>query len=264
MPCVVGLNPPLQSLEDLALDQPAEYQHGVNLLLEKLQSADRQGDDLHDRQHARCGRGIQSRSRPVAAEGRRIYMNIGNASPAGERVECGSGRARLRAHPAIRPADLLVPLLWCPYGTYWKFRQADVFDAAPPGLQNFFVLRLTWVPTGRPRPGRTRRSARLPDARCRPGSKTRSVPARIAICGARRRSSTPPVARLSSVRRACGRQCRPANRPRHVFVEPFDFVPGRLTVDSRGRTTFQEGGRWGDPQASPRSKSWTPSTIRRS
>ncbi|NLX55044.1 MAG: hypothetical protein GXY58_08020 [Planctomycetaceae bacterium] len=41
VPYVVGLNPPLRSPSGPALDQPAAYQQGVNLLLEKLRSADR-------------------------------------------------------------------------------------------------------------------------------------------------------------------------------------------------------------------------------
>ena len=40
----------------------------------------------------------------------------------------------------------------------------------------------------------------------------------------------------------------PAGQPAQQVVKPFDFVPGRVTIDSRGRTTFQEGGQLGDPQ----------------
>jgi hypothetical protein len=51
------------------------------------------------------------------------------------------------------------------------------------------------------------------------------------------------------VERAPGQwEAVPAGQPAQHVVKPFDFVPGRVTIDSRGRTTFQEGGQWGDPQ----------------
>ena len=214
VPCVVGLNPPLKSLEDQALDQPAECQQGVNLLLEKLQRGRSPGDDLHHRQHARRGRRMQSRPRAVAAESRAHLHEYWECVAAGERVQRGSGCARLRAHPAIRLAGLLVPLLWRTLRNLLAVPAGRCAGDRAGGPAEF--LRVC-IDHGQRLEGHApagiRRSARLSEHAMSTRTPSAKCSSWIATCGVRRRSSTPPVARLCSARQGSGRLCRPANRP---------------------------------------------------
>ena len=111
VPCVVGLKPPLKSPEDPALEQPAEYQQGVNLLLEKLRASDRKVTIFTTGSMRDVAAAFNRDPDLVRQQVSRIYMNIGNASP-----QDSEYNVDLDVHAYVRIlqsglAGLLVPLL---------------------------------------------------------------------------------------------------------------------------------------------------------
>ena len=171
VPCVVGLNPPLKSPSDPLLDQPAEYQQGVALILDKLRASDRKVTIFTTGSMRDVAAALNRDPDLMRQKVGRIYMNIGNAVP-----QDSEYNVDLDPHAYVRILESGLPVYWCPcfgapYGTYWKFRQEDVLVTAPAGLQNFFLFALA---TGARMAGdaQTRgcRSAGLPDARYRSGN----------------------------------------------------------------------------------------------
>jgi hypothetical protein len=156
VPYATGLGFPLRYPEDKGLDQPDWAQTGVAMMLRALQESDR-----------RVVINTVGSVRDVAAafnrdgalfhrKVERIYLHAGN-SGAGE-VEYNT-MLDPQAYIRLMRSDL--PIYWCPcfggpptedasrgqeefraYQTHWKFRQADVYDALPAPLQNFFLYAL--------------------------------------------------------------------------------------------------------------------------
>jgi hypothetical protein len=247
VPCVVGLNPPLKSPDDPVLEQPAEYQQGVTLLLEKLRASDRKVTIFTTGSMRDVAAAFNRDPDLMRQKVSRIYMNIGNASP-----QESEYNVDLDPHAYVRIMQSGLPVYWCPcfgnpYGTYWKFRQADVLETAPAGLQNFFLFALTmgndWKAT--PRPDSADPIAYLT-------GDVDPVAKREVFQLDRNMWCTAPffhAAGRQIVERSPGQwEAVPAGQSARQVVTPFDFVPGRVTMDSRARTTFQEGGQLGDPQ----------------
>ena len=247
VPCVVGLNPPLKSPDDPALEQPAAYQHGVNLLLDKLRASDRKVTIFTTGSMRDVAAAFNRDPDLLRQKVSRIYMNVGNALP-----QDSEYNVDLDVHAYVRVLQSGLPIYWCPcfgtpYGTYWKFRQADVLETAPAGLQNYFLYALTmgtdWKAT--PRPDSADPLAYV-TGDVDPAAK------REVFQLDRNMWCTAPffhAAGRQIVERAPGQwEAVPAGQPAEHVVTPFDFVPGRLTIDDRGRTTFREGGQLGDPQ----------------
>jgi len=245
VPCVVGLNPPLKSPEDPALDQPAEHQQGVQLLLDKLKAADRQVTIFTTGSMRDVAAAYNRDPDLLRQKVARLYMNIGNASPAES-----EWNVDLDVHAYVRIMQSDLPVYWCPcfgspYGTFWKFQQADVFETAPAGLQNFFLYALTsgsdWKAT--PPPDTSDPLAYL--------KRDVDPAARRAVYALERNMwCTAPFLHAAGrlvVERAPGIwEAVSAGENAQGVVTPFDFVPGRISIDDRGRTAFQEGGQLGD------------------
>ncbi|MHB8971346.1 MAG: nucleoside hydrolase [Pirellulaceae bacterium] len=247
VPCVVGLNPPLKSPTDAMLEQPAEYQQGVELILEKLRASDRKVTIFTTGSMRDVAAALNREPELMRQKVSRIYMNIGNALPKDSEYNVD-----LDPQAYVRIMKSGLPVYWCPcfgepYGTYWKFRQGEVLETAPAGLQNFFSFALA---TG---------------AEWQATPKLESVDPLAYLAGA----VDPAVQRAVFAQErnmwctalffhAAGRQivetapgqwaAVPAGQRAEKVEHPFDFVPGKVTMDERARTTFHEEGQLGDPQ----------------
>ena len=246
VPCVVGLNPPLKSPSDPLLDQPAEYQQGVTLILDKLRASDRKVTIFTTGSMRDVAAALNRDPDLMRQKVGRIYMNIGNAAP-----QDSEYNVDLDPHAYVRILQSGLPVYWCPcfgtpYGTYWKFRQEDVLVTAPAGLQNFFLFALAtgarWQAT--PKPADADPLAYL----------THDIdPAiqRAVFAQDRNMWCTAPffhAAGRQIVERTPGQwEAVPAGQVAGKVEKPFDFVPGQVTIDDRARTTFHEGGQLGDP-----------------
>ena len=149
VPAVIGLNHKLKSPEDLALDQPAEHQNGVHLLLQTLRDSDEKVAIIF----------VGSARDTVVAYNREpaLFRNkvrsicgfIGEAS--NEKFTEYNVGLDPQAFVRLLRSDL--PFYWVPcfdgglwqnqgHASYWKIRHGDVLDKAAEPLQRYFLYML--------------------------------------------------------------------------------------------------------------------------
>ncbi|NLX21094.1 MAG: hypothetical protein GXY55_05390 [Phycisphaerae bacterium] len=147
-PYAVGLDEPLRSPADAGLDQPAESQRAIELLLATLRASPRPvvvvtAGSVRD-VCAAFNREPDLLREKIA----RLYINIGNLDASQE-----EWNVRLDRHAYVGIMRTGLPIYWCPClpmnenrSTHWKFRHDDLFDGMPLPLLNFFVYALQRVP----------------------------------------------------------------------------------------------------------------------
>jgi hypothetical protein len=149
VPSAIGLGRKLRTPEDAALDQPAEYQNGVNLLLQTLRdSADKVAIVFVG--SARDVAAAYNRAPDLfRAKVRSIHGFIGEASDP-KFIEYNVSLDPLAFARLIR-ADL--PFYWVPcfdgglwqnhgHASFWKIRHEQVLSRAPEPLQRYFLYML--------------------------------------------------------------------------------------------------------------------------
>lgn len=151
VPVAIGLGRRLASPKDDGRAQAAEFQKGVDLILDVLRRSPRKvvvftTGSLRD-VAAALNRAPELLRRKVA----RLYVNIGDPAPAGGDHEYN---VKLDPNAYVRVLRSGLPVYWCPcfdggiwqrgdHGTYWRFVQGVVLEAAPADLQNWFIYALT-------------------------------------------------------------------------------------------------------------------------
>jgi hypothetical protein len=152
-PWAIGLDEKLTSPEDTGASRPAEFQAGVELLLQVLREADEpvtivQVGSLRDLAAAYNRDPALLRSKVG-----RLYVNSGNA--AGAQFEYNA-QLDLLAYRRIIESDL--PIIWCPcfggdqvwsggqHSAWWRFRQGDLFGRLSPRLLSYFAYALMRLP----------------------------------------------------------------------------------------------------------------------
>ena len=234
VPFAVGLARPLASPQDEGRGQPAEFQDGVALVLNVLRRSKQKvtiftTGSLRD-VAAAFNRQPDLFRRKVA----RLYVNIGDAG-GGKEYNVGLDR---EAYVCILRSGL--PVYWCPcfdggafkqgrgYATYWAFRQADVLETAPPGVQSFFIYALS-------KPEGVDPIAFL--------SKPQEAAVRGRVWAMRRNMwCTGPMLHAAGrriVRTAPGRPAAvPASGAALPEVALYQFVPARVTVPDDGSASL--------------------------
>jgi hypothetical protein len=148
VPNATALSGKLKSPGDKALDQPADDQKGVDLLLKTLREAKTAvtiitAGSVRDI-CAAFNREPDLFRKMVA----RLYINIGATDNTVE----WNVTLDLNAYLGLMRSGL--PIYWCPClpmqvcerSTYWKFRQSDILGTLPPPLLNYFIYALQQVP----------------------------------------------------------------------------------------------------------------------
>jgi hypothetical protein len=145
VPWAFGLGRTLASRTDRGVDQPAELQGGVELLLRVLRESPEKVT-LFTAGSCRDVAAAANREPDLfRRKVRALYFNAGDG-PAGPQQEWNVG---LDPHAYARVFELGVPLYWCPcfgkdgYLTHFVADQAAVIGACPPRLQNYFVYALS-------------------------------------------------------------------------------------------------------------------------
>jgi hypothetical protein len=148
VPTAVGLNRPLASRTDKALDAPPEFQHGVELILSVLRDS-REPVTIFTTGSCRDLAVAFNREPALLREKvRALYCNVGSG-PNEPQVEWN---VKLDPAAYLRLFETDLPLYWCPcfgkdgYETYFVADQATVVGACAPPVQNFFVYCLTKSP----------------------------------------------------------------------------------------------------------------------
>lgn len=148
-PCAIGLGASFGSPEDDARKQPEELQGGVKLLLDALRASPGPVTVFTTGSVRDVAAAFNREPELLRKKIGRLYINIGDASGW---IEYNVGLDR---HSYVRVLRSGLPVYWCPcfdggggkkergYATYWQFTQSQVLDAAPVGLQNWFIFALT-------------------------------------------------------------------------------------------------------------------------
>jgi hypothetical protein len=236
VPFAVGLGRALASPEDDGRDQAAQFQGGVALMLDVLRRSDERVTIFTTGSLRDVAAAVNRDGELFRRKVGRLYVNIGDAA-GGKEYNVGLDR---EAYVRVLRSGL--PVYWCPcfergpsqpgrgYATYWAFRQADVLETAPPGLQNFFLYALT-------KPKQADPIAYLAQAP--------EPPAKERVWAMRRNMwCTGPMLH------AAGRQVVEAGPGRWVAqaapgpedrrVRPYEFVPVRIAVGDDGKVTLVE------------------------
>jgi len=149
VPVALGLAAPLRAPDDTAVEQDAEYQDGVRLILDTLEASSspvalvavgsmRDVAAAFNRQPALCRRRIA-----------RVLCFIGEASKA-DFQEYNVG---LDPHAYVGLMRSGLPVSWVPcfdggpwqnqgHASFWQARHADLLGEAPPGLVQYFIYAL--------------------------------------------------------------------------------------------------------------------------
>ncbi|MBI5385487.1 MAG: nucleoside hydrolase [Verrucomicrobia bacterium] len=149
VPAAIGLRDKLKSPADRALDQPAEHQNGVNLILQTLQDA-REKVAVVFVGSARDVAAACNRQPGLFREKvRSIYGFIGDAGD--PTYQEWNVKLDPQAFVSLMRAD--VPFYWIPcfdggvltnngHASFWRIQHADVLDKAPEPLQRYFLYML--------------------------------------------------------------------------------------------------------------------------
>lgn len=145
VPTAFGLSRPLRARDDKALDQPAEFQAGVNLLLSVLRDSKQPVTIFTTGSCRDVAAAFNRKPELLHKKVKAVYFNIGR----------GPGEPQQEWNVSLDPAAYLrmfesgLPLYWCPcfgkggYGTHYEIDQALVVGACTPPVQNYFVYCLT-------------------------------------------------------------------------------------------------------------------------
>ena len=149
IPAALGLSQPLKSPEDPALDQPAEHQNGVNLLLQTLRDSGEKVVIMFVGSARDTVAAFNREPNLFRRKVRSIYGFIGDASDPSF-IEYNVG---LDPRAFVRLMRSELPFYWMPcfdggawknkgHASYWKIRQREVLANAPEPLQRYFLYML--------------------------------------------------------------------------------------------------------------------------
>ena len=233
IPFAIGLRDKLASASDDGRAQPAEFQGAVDLLLKVLREASEPvtiitAGSVRDV----CAAWNRDPSLLQKKVGR-LYLNIGTADDGGSEYNVDLDA---KAYTGLLRSGMPIYLCFClpmrregsnaVYSTWWRFRQADVLEAAPRALQNYFIYALQ-----RPGPEEVDPLKALEmDLR----------PWRRLVWGMDRNMwCTAPFLHAAGRTLSRSNETWTAMRPPSPGLEPeslFTFVPARIEVDDAGKT----------------------------
>lgn len=145
VPYALGLSRPLRSRTDTALDEPAQFQGGVELMLSVLRRA-REKVVVFTTGSCRDVAVAFNREPALLKEKvKAVYFNVGRG-PGEPQDECNVG---YDPGAYLRLFESGLPLYWCPcfgkngYETFYVADQAEVLSACTQPVRNYFVYCLT-------------------------------------------------------------------------------------------------------------------------
>lgn len=149
-PYAIGLAQRLASPGDKAQNQPAQFQGGVQLILDALRRSPKKVRILTTGSLRDVAAAFNREPKLMRDKVDRLYIVIGDPGVA-DQYEYN---VQLDPQSYARVLESGLPIYWCPcfdggvwkrdhgYATYWQFTQGDVLQSAPPRLQSWFGYAL--------------------------------------------------------------------------------------------------------------------------
>lgn len=240
IPVAIGLKSKLKSPDDQALDQPAEFQQGVRLILDVLRDAKSPVTIITTGSMRDVMVAFHRQPDLCRAKIGAIYANVGNAVAGGDEYNIDLDPAAYRAM-----FDSGLPVYWFPCfpldqkgATFWRFDYTPMFQpggGVAEGLQNFLLYAMKKVDPKQVPP----LEALRPDFRQRIGVTSMPkgdkemwcTPSILAAAGRR-------VYRVGADRWVAGAIAPEGGKEEAVFR----FVPARVEVGPDGKATKVEYG----------------------
>lgn len=149
VPAAIGLRNPLKSPEDRALDQPAEFQNGVNLILQSLQDAPARASIIFVGSARDVAAAYNRRPDLFRDKVRSITGFIGDAGDPKHQ----EWNVKLDPQAFVRIMRADAPFQWIPcfdggvwtnngHASFWRIKHGDVLEKAPALLQRYFLYML--------------------------------------------------------------------------------------------------------------------------
>lgn len=149
VPAAIGLRDKLKAPDDPALDQPAEHQNGVNLILQTLEDATEKVAVIFVGSARDVAAALNRRPELFREKVRSIHGFIGDASDPTHQ----EWNAKLDPQAYIRLLRAGVPFHWVPcfdgglwtnhgHASFWRIRHGDVLEKAPEPLLRYFLYML--------------------------------------------------------------------------------------------------------------------------
>jgi hypothetical protein len=149
VPAAIGLRDPLKTPEDRALDQPAEHQNGVHLILQTLQDTREKASIIFVGSARDIAAAYNRRPDLFREKVRSVHGFIGEATDPNFR----EWNVSLDPQAFIRLMRADIPFYWIPcfdggpwtnngHASFWHIRHGDVLEKAPAPLQQFFLYML--------------------------------------------------------------------------------------------------------------------------
>ena len=146
VPYARGLLRSLESPEDKAVAQPAEFQGGVSLILKALRGSSTPVTVFATGSLRDVAAAFNREPELLRTKVARLYVNAGHSG--GQR----EWNVDLDRHAFVRIMQSGLPICWVPcfgpkrYASLWKFRHREVLATAPMPFQNFFIYALLKKP----------------------------------------------------------------------------------------------------------------------
>ncbi len=144
-PCAIGLSRALTSRTDKALEQPAEFQGAVKLILSVLRDSPEKVALFTTGSCRDVAVAFNREPELLRQKVRAVYFNIGRG-PNEPQEECNVGYDPLSY---LRLFESGLPIYWCPcfgkdrFETLFEADQTAVVGSCSPAVRNFFVYCLT-------------------------------------------------------------------------------------------------------------------------
>lgn len=146
VPYAAGLSHALQSPDDTAARQPGSDQGAVELLIRTLRESPRSVIVITTGSSRDVCAAFNREPALLREKIARLYINSGHIDGGEE------WNVKLDPHAYVGLMRSGLPIYWCPCmpvgqsrSTFWKFRQQEVLETAPPPLLNFFIYGLQQV-----------------------------------------------------------------------------------------------------------------------
>lgn len=149
VPAAIGLKNPLKHPSDQALDQPAEYQNGVHLILQTLQDTREKASIIFVGSARDVVAAYNRRRELFLTKVRSVYGFIGDAGAPNHQ----EWNVKLDPQAFIGLVRSEIPFYWVPcfdggvwtnngHASFWRIKHGDVLDEAPAPLQKYFHYML--------------------------------------------------------------------------------------------------------------------------